>query len=239
MNLTETEAGITAAAVTLVLGTLLRMIGSQFQPVEPGGLFGGFRRRSLAMEFVRCPGDVLSILGRDNNWNRSLMRQIQIVDFIFIAGYFTSFTAASSILWRPGHVAAVTSGVFAFLAAWFDVQENCSILLLLRRRIDDSPGVGMLIDKCRIAAEIKWTSMLIAMLIYSWLLFRGYRGDHEIQHSHFISCVLIFCVPPACIAVAGLFALPAGTGSWFEKTTPFIFAGILVLWAGVFLFPPH
>jgi hypothetical protein len=171
-NFTSMAAALSLAV--LLLGLLIRMIASHFQPVHPDGLCHGFKTRILAMELASSPFEVSKILGAHNRRNRAVMRQAQYVDFLFIAAYWLLFLDLSGALalrkFPYAFVVGIAVAVCASAAAYFDVRENLEILKTLKTPLDDSarPSIGI----CRAAALLKWILIFLAVALLSALFLK-------------------------------------------------------------------
>ncbi len=200
---TVLDASAIAAVVAVLLGILLKMVASQFQPVHPDGFRQGFKTRGLAMELVRDPLDVELILGKENTWNREVMRQEQYVDFAFIASYWVLFLLTGLLLWGShvpyAKLLAIVAVGCATVAAAFDIREDIFILKLTMADLVHPPkDLAGMIHSCRHAAIWKWSLLFAAMLSLSPLL---WYGHWKMGPSFF------FCAAGILLAVAGLYGL--------------------------------
>ncbi|HYL78565.1 MAG TPA: hypothetical protein VEU96_30520 [Bryobacteraceae bacterium] len=212
---TVLDASAMAAVVTVLLGLLLKIVAGQFQPVDPDGFRKGFKTRGLAMELARGVHDVELILGKENTWNREVMRQEQYVDFAFIVSYSALFLLTAALLWqshvRYGSFLAILVGVCAIGAAAFDVREDIFILKLTKQDLahdkDRSEG---LINSCRQSAICKWSLLFAAMAFLSPLFWYGHWKGLEI----------IFGLAGILLALTGFCGLLSLTGdSVIERAT--------------------
>jgi hypothetical protein len=212
MRIIFRDLGTASAALSslvFLLGMIIQLIASQFQPVNPNGLLGGFRRRVLAMELARDATQVRLILGVHNQRNRDLMRQVQYADFPFILAYAVLCVTASIALAHRTWQIGLAAGLCAVIAAVADIQENQYIFRILREPFVDS--LNSMIGNCRKAALIKWTLIFFAMIFLS-ALFLGGETFQKLEHPKW------YRVPGFSLIANGILGLLAlGAHTFFEK----------------------
>ena len=213
-----------AAIVVLLVGLLLQAVASQFQPVGPDGLARGFKNRGLAMELARSTSEVERILGKTNSWNREVMRQLQVFDFAFIACYWLLFTLIAillaqcrfSLAWPLAIGATICAGAAAVCDVWEDV-----FILKVTRVLDLDAAQG-LIDKCRHAAQWKWSLLFVAMLLLSSLFW--HRADWRSLFGFVCGIAGLLLVATGAY---GLISLPSD--GYFEGAAKLMGLALLVL----------
>jgi hypothetical protein len=224
----ETILRATALAAILVmsLGLLLQAVGRQFQP-EGDSLLRGFKTRTLAMELIRDKTEVERILGVHNEWNRVVMRRVQLVDFAFIASYWLLFTLSGALLVespiRYSTFLGIAASACATIAALCDVWEDVFILKLTSIDLSSTgDAVQSLIDACRHAAQTKWSLLFLAMPLLSPLFL--FRTDWKSFSSilSFLAGILL-----AATGAVGLITLPRGGA--IEMATRLMSLTLLIL----------
>jgi len=163
------------SVLVMLLGIVLTVLTGHFQPVQPTGLARGFKRRVLAMELARCPHEVDLILGRFNQRNRTVMRQIQVVDYLFILAYWMLFAAAAIALVHRNFILGIASLLCATIAALSDDFENAYILKILRIPLDAKAQTR--ITRCRFFGTVKWAALFLYMILIS-ALFCSLAKEH-------------------------------------------------------------
>ncbi|HKY45224.1 MAG TPA: hypothetical protein VJM50_19180 [Pyrinomonadaceae bacterium] len=153
------------ALLVIIVAIAMVIVSMQFGPAPQEPLPGRFKGRVLAMEFVANPVDIEGILKPDVSHNRDVMRNIILLDFLWIACYGLLFVAIGLLLRKRNCPWARYLGTVAIVAglaaAAFDVRENLAILKALNCLQCDQQLVNEIND----AALLKWTMSFVAMAL--------------------------------------------------------------------------
>ena len=167
-SLNALHVAAAASALTLLVGLLLTLQASSLRPVRPQGLRSGFTRRTLAMELLKCVGDVGDVLG-PGQWNRNIMVWQQWIDFFFIAFYLLAFLAFALAAGRRNQAWGMGIGCLAVVAAGADLIEDLSIMAIAGA----DTVTTQQINRVRRAALTKWCCIFVLLGTLSplyWLL---------------------------------------------------------------------
>lgn len=152
------------AVLVVVVGLWMVITDRHFGP-KPAELPGKFQGRVLAMEFVSEASHIVKILEPDTSHNAAVMRNIIMIDFLWIACYGLLFIAISSLLAKRNCPWARYLGILALVAgvaaAAFDIRENVEILKALNCSPCDQSQANRIND----AALLKWTMSFVAMAL--------------------------------------------------------------------------
>jgi hypothetical protein len=152
------------AVLVIVVAIWMGIVSRQFGP-QPAELPGKFQGRVLAMEFVGEVSDIGKVLAPDTSHNARVMRNVIMIDFLWIACYGLLFIAISSLLARRNCPWARYLGILALVAgvaaAAFDLRENVEIL----KALSCSPCDQSVVNRINDAALSKWTMSFVAMAL--------------------------------------------------------------------------
>jgi hypothetical protein len=160
----------------IVTAVLMEIVDRGFTPVS-GTLLGKFKKRFIAMEFVRSRDEIKAVVGElgdpIHQQDRDTMRCKLRLDFLFIATYGLLFIAVGILLTQRPPSWAFWLGIIAAgcgtAAAVSDVVENIRTLhvldLPLARTGDE------MAQAIRQAAMVKWTLSFLTIGMLSATFF--------------------------------------------------------------------